>query len=168
MFVNNFYTLLSAEITGLGKNAKGYDGGGFYAYKYGTPSWLNIATAMKTVLTTKTGGLGVIFGTGNAAPSANDYTISGEVIDKLTVSASVTNDDDGTASWVKCVYTLTNNTGNTITVGEVALYTPMYYSASGGRTYGMYERTALNTPLVLVPGDVGQVEYTVEFTRPAA
>lgn len=116
-------------------------------------------------------GYGTFFGSGNTAPTIDDYKLSGSVIQNITYSY-VLNDsfnEDGSAGEASATYTITNNNESEITIGEVGLFC----EASWIVTYNKYthfffmlERTALETPITIPAGGVGQVTYTIRMNYP--
>lgn len=116
---------------------------------------------------------GVVFGTGNTPPTTEDITLSGEPVNGFTSSMVVSEIYGDNYIEVTGTYTITNNNDNEITIGEVALFGQIssqlqqYYD-----TYNyypiMFERTALENPITIPAGGVGQITYTVRTNLPAA
>lgn len=110
---------------------------------------------------------GVYFGTGNVAPTADDYSFSGEMVQNFTSSytQTITYNTDGSAN-ITTVYTITAPASGDITIGEVCMFVdvtgkaPTYQSSSRAWPVLM-ERTALETPITIPAGGVGQVTYTI-------
>lgn len=142
-----------------------------------------ISTSMKTVRASNAEyfkdksngnsfGYGVVFGSGNTAPTQDDTTLSGNLVTGLT-SSYVYNEtfaDDGID--VTTVYTLTNNNAESVTIGEIALVDviqnqPQQYYDTYYYPY-LIERTALETPITIQAGGVGQVTYTIRMNYPTA
>lgn len=116
---------------------------------------------------------GAVFGTGNTPPTVNDYCLSGSVIDpstgvKFVVNTNIEKSDNACTG--TCEYTITNNSGASIIIGEVGIAYPMANGASSvsGEGVGLLERTALDTPITIEAGGVGKVTYTIEFALPTA
>ena len=119
------------------------------------------------------GTYGVIFGTGNGAPTVDDYALSGERISGLNtnnITLVKNTGGDGDKRWLDYEYTIHNTTGAAITIGEIALVN--YFSArktSGGSLYVYHclvERTALAAPITIEPDGVGQIHYKVQMSYP--
>lgn len=117
---------------------------------------------------------GVFFGSGNEPVSIDDYKLSGNVVSGFTFSYNdeSTYAEDGSYCIVRYNYTITNNNDSEITIGEVGLfYESTWYvratsSAPYTHHYYMFERTALETPITIPAGGVGQVEYTIQMNYP--
>lgn len=112
---------------------------------------------------------GVLFGSGNVAPTKDDYTLSGTVLTNFTSSymQSFSFGDDGSTT-VTTVYTITAPSSEDITIGEVGIYTKMTYGQVSGQTGSTYlyqpiliERTALDSPITIPANGVGQVTYSI-------
>lgn len=113
---------------------------------------------------------GVVFGSGSAAPAAEDFKLSGEIIAGLSTSNVTYVFDyaaDETGGSITCVYTISNTTGADITIGEVGLV--MNY---GGRVVStssthyapvLVERSVLADPITIPADGVGQVTYTIHL-----
>lgn len=130
-----------------------------------------IASEFKTSSSTSANGTnGVVFGTGNNAPTTDDYTLSGDFISGLS-SSNVTytternyDVDTGERSYT-VAYTIINTTGADITIGEVGLAgtASRKYTSNSWYYYisVLYERTALETPITIPAGGIGRITYTI-------
>ena len=96
-------------------------------------------------------GSGVLFGTGTTPPTYTDNKLSGSPIRGLTVSAEVTKENY--SNEIVALYTITNNTGNDVTIGEVGLC----------YTWALLDRTVLENPVTIPAGSIGQITYTITF-----
>lgn len=107
---------------------------------------------------------GVVFGTGNVAPTPDDTTISGNFIDstKIAVTRLFSYDFDAQPMAISCEYTIANNGSNPITIAEIALFDNFL---SSGKSYPyLIDRTVLESPITIAAGGVGKVTYTIELT----
>ncbi len=159
MLLNNFYRILAGAWTavkpglevktmdGTVKNVNGaaLDGLTGYMMSYNYPG----SPSAKIV---------VVFGTGNTAPALEDYQLSGELVTKASLSSSSNQGDSVTR--VSRVYKVTNSGTEDLTIGEVGIR----YMLDG--EYVLIERTALETPVTIAPGGVGNVTYTLDFLLP--
>lgn len=118
---------------------------------------------------------GVYFGSGNTPATIDDYKLSGDVIQNITTSYVENSiyEEDGSAGTLSYTYTITNNNDTEITIGEVALFGEAYWqtaSSSNSATYThffyLFERTALESPVTIPAGGVGQVTYTIRMNYP--
>ena len=114
----------------------------------------------------------LIFGSGNTIATIDDYKLAGDVIDGFTYSyvKNFTYAEDGSSSAVSYTYTITNNNDADITIGEIGLFVESRWKVESASKYTHYyymiERTALETPITIAPGSVGQVEYTIRMNYP--
>lgn len=108
---------------------------------------------------------GVVLGTGNAQPSTNDYCLSGDLVTTYNYTASVTKTmtDDGYK--LSATYTVTNTGSEAITIGEIGLFCANGILSGTGYII-LYERTALDIPVTIEPGGVGQVTYEINLNVP--
>lgn len=113
-------------------------------------------------------GTGYCFGSGNTPATVNDTTLSGDFIDTSSYNVSVSVNKDNSTQYMtnfETLYTITNISSEDITIGEVALC----YYMQGRKTSNasmcycpwIIERTALETPITIPAGGVGQVTYTI-------
>lgn len=114
---------------------------------------------------------GVFFGTGNSPANIDDYTFAGDFVTGCVASVVVTREigDDQTSAIVTAVYTITNNNDTTVTIGEMGMFHEVHGRTSSSQYANlgiMIERTALDTPITIEPGGVGQVTYTLNFNFP--
>jgi hypothetical protein len=116
-------------------------------------------------------GSGVVFGSGNTPATVNDYKLAGDTIMGCTCSYAnkSTYNSDGSTSALIYDYTITNNNDAEITIGEIGIFFETYWKHSNtdNRHYfNMIERTALETPITIPAGGVGQVTYTIRMDYP--
>lgn len=126
-----------------------------------------------TDATTSALSAGVVLGSGNAPASFDDLTLSGEPISGFTSSKTLTQTYGEDYYECTAEYTVTNNNDFDITVGEIGLFiTITSQSAQYNATYKYYpvllERTALESPITIPAGGVGQITYTVRTNLPTA
>ena len=123
---------------------------------------------------------GVVFGTDNTPASFNDYRLAGSCITNITCSSknNTTYAEDGSSTTVSYTYTITNDSDVEITIGEVGMFSQATWQTGGNTSSAaptrythfnyMYERTALDTPVTIPAGGVGQVVYTIHFNYPVS
>lgn len=127
-----------------------------------------------TVTSNPIGSYGLVFGSGNTPVTIDDCTLSGSAITNISVSYSDNSvyEEDGSASVLSFIYTITNNNDTDIVVGEVGVFAGASWPVRNYNTYGhhyyMFERTALETPITIPAGGVGQVTYTIRMNYPVA
>lgn len=110
---------------------------------------------------------GVVFGTGTAPVTFDDYTLSGTEITSYTYSRTVTKSVDELGMSITGLYTITNTSNESFTIGEVGLRCT-YNGSSGSSNIIMIERTVLESPVTIPAGGVGQVTYTIRMNYPTA
>ena len=174
MFTRNWYILLSAGIM-YDYTQKGITYAGSQLtvtnsiYPYignSSNSWQYASVYYVRKSLNETGG-GVLFGTGDAAPTMDDYKLDGDIISDFSYSSSVTKTfDDGNAA-LTVLYTVTNTGTEPMTIKEIGLVMPGSNS-NGAANRFLIERTVLETPVTIEPGGVGQVTYTIRFNYPTA
>jgi hypothetical protein len=121
------------------------------------------------ILSSAAGNGGVIFGTGTAEPSVNDYCLSGELVTTITGTASVTFTNDDNGATASALYTLTNTGSADVVIGEIGLIASLYSSSSTNLNYkALLERTVLDQPMTIPAGGIGQVTYTIRMNYPTA
>jgi hypothetical protein len=119
---------------------------------------------------------GIVFGTGNTAPTIDDYKLSGDFVLRSRYNYTRTCEmiDDGEYISKRYLYTITNISDEPITIGEVGcffsikLYTSSARSDGSGYCYRvrtMIERTAFDAPITIEPDSVGQVTYTLRLAK---
>lgn len=126
-------------------------------------SFLNLfgyySGTLKTAIATGSSANGVFFGTGDATPTVDDYTLAGDVISGISITASknsVGKELDAGYAELTTVYGISNNNTEEVTVREIAL---AYYGC-------ILDRTVLDTPVTIPAGGIGQVTYTIRMNYP--
>lgn len=113
----------------------------------------------------------VFFGTGNTAATIDDYKFVGDVVQNITYSYTnnSTYEDDGSSSTISFNYTVTNNNATEITIGEIGIFAEAVWMTAANKYthhHYMYERTALESPITIPAGGVGQVTYNIRMDYP--
>lgn len=108
---------------------------------------------------------GIAFGDGNAEPTLDDLTLSGNLITTLsgTVSRSVTVGDTGCEDTY--FYTLTNTGSDPVTIRELGIFSS--YVANDADTACLIDRVVLDTPVTIPAGSTGEVTYKFKVKYPA-
>lgn len=135
---------------------------------------VDVSTNLANSSNSNTFGYGVFFGSGNEPVTVDDYKLSGDVVSGYTYSYKVnsTYAADGSNGIVQYDYTITNNNDTEITIGEVAIFGEATWQTSSSSStkythhYYMFERTALETPITIPAGGVGQVTYAIHMNHP--
>ena len=111
---------------------------------------------------------GVIFGTGNTPAQITDVALSGELVTTFTSSYSIATRVDNDEIVLEALYTLTNTGSDPITIGEVGMIANLTSSSTSAQYKALLERTALESPITIPVGGVGQVIYTIRMNYPMA
>lgn len=185
MLTNNFYKahmpiVMSGNIVPRDFVVCVDDAFASYTYKHSIVVY-NFEQLLKTQLTSfalkggTTGVYGFCFGSGNTPPTLNDYTLSGDFIDPSTyqATANVTvNIETEFVTEFEATYTVTNISSNDIIIGEVGLcsFVKGRKTSSSSDTVCPYmvERTALDNPVTIPAGGIGQFTYTIRMNYPTA
>lgn len=110
---------------------------------------------------------GVYLGNGTIEPTYDDYWLSGDIISTYTYTATVTSAFDDEGLVVTALYTLTNTGSEAFTVNEIGLVGNSNPSSGKGSKYNaLLERTLLESPVTIEPGEVGQITYTIRMNYP--
>ena len=111
---------------------------------------------------------GVIFGTGNTPAQITDVALSGELVTTFASSYSIATRVDNDEIVLEALYTLTNTGSNPITIGEIGMIANLNNASASALYKALLERTALESPITIPAGGVGQVIYTIRMNYPAA
>lgn len=185
MFLRNWYKLLSCVMLGNPVKCKTTAGADTTFYFNGnnmgglplhsTSLSTNYGCLLNTFCTSYANAAnngGVVFGTGNAAPTLDDYKLSGDIVSGVTVTSALKKSTVENDHVLSCTYTITNGSTSTKTISEVGFWGMMCNSTSGtsfsNRYAVLFERTVLDTPVVIEPQGVGVVVYTIRLNEPTA
>lgn len=110
--------------------------------------------------------VGVRIGTGVTPATADDYTLDSIITSGLTVvnpsAVTVTVENGAVAAYAS--YTLTNTGTTAVAISEIGLFCSEY-DASSYLTMLM-DRTVLEEPIVINPGEAKPITYTIRFNYP--
>ena len=106
---------------------------------------------------------GVYFGTGTTPPTRADFNLEGLLTSGLSVSSgNRLYVADGSNYAYRCTYTLTNTTESDITIREIGLFAPVF--AASAKCYTtLMERTVLDEPITITPGETRLVTSKITF-----
>lgn len=180
MLLKNFYTAIFVPSLNDGESMPVDDGSVNYYRPDGASTSSSVATTTKNLYdslgfygmksnlaTARTAGA-VVIGTGTTQPTFDDYDLSGSIIKTFTstvTSTSKTVEEAGIT--ISTTWTITNTSDAAFTIGEVA-YFGGYKSAKNYTTVTAMciERTALEEPVTIEAGGVGQLTYTIRLKYP--
>ena len=164
MLTNNFYNVFKVcmEGTTLINGAQTRDGStkNIYPSSYGYASLLSGFRNSSRYVVGSTYGTGWAFGTGSTPPTLNDYNLSGDLITTVSVVANTVNGSitDGKYRFIIAA-TVSNSGTDTIVINELGIVASVYHDSSGSVPC-LLDRTVLDTPLTLAPGEQGVITYT--------
>ncbi len=126
--------------------------------RYTVPGNLGMAASSTSVTAA------LMLGTGDEAPTYDDYQLSGTRITTFSESHTSAQSLEGEMS-TEITYTITNTGSASFTVREIGYFARIQYSSSG-YSNTLLERTVLDAPLTLEPGAVGQLVFKTHFALP--
>jgi hypothetical protein len=107
---------------------------------------------------------GVVFGSGTTAPTIDDIDLEHRITSGLSILSgglSLGKVADGQyCAWAS--YTVTNTSEEEITISEIGILTNFVVSNSENAAILM-ERTVLDEPIVIAPGDQKIITYAINF-----
>lgn len=134
------YGNANTEVTHIDGSTYSYSATRFMPYQYGTSL-------------DQYGYIAV--GSGNTAPTANDYSLESEVTGLNNMGVFINNGVNG----LTISATITNITSNNVTIKEYGLYG--YQSADS--KYTMLTRTVLDNPITLEAGEIANININIAF-----
>lgn len=133
-----------------------------------------------TGYTSDGGAQGVTFGSGTTQPTENDYKLESPISSGISVTRdvykTVTSSDKLS---VEIHYSVTNTTGSDITISEIGLKKSIYAASvpnisatpiltntpTLGRVF-LIDRTLLDNPVTIHPGDTADLKYILSVDNP--
>lgn len=105
---------------------------------------------------------GVVFGTGREPVKLDDYRLSGSYLSNLTgsINHTTTFNADNNIIETTAIITVTNGSSSVAVVGEMGLNVMIYGFAH------MIDRTLLEEPISIPPGEIAKITYKLKFTYP--
>ena len=175
MLTKNFYNHVMSYLTGntivggaVDTNGTVYD---MYDAEKITYDWSYMKTlTLSNYFGNYSAGAGVRIGNGVTPATADDYTLESIITnDRLVIgnpgSVLVTKEKDFVA--VYAVYTIANNGTESQSISEIGLFTGMKTgSSSTNITLGLMDRTVLESPITINPGEAKPITYTIRFNYP--
>lgn len=171
MFTNNyikyrealFFAAISSYSFLTAKNTSYTGTTGFRDRDFGT----NMGYPVIDDPTTST-ATGVYFGSGTTPPTKDDYTLevpitAGLIATGLQQRALLAYDGNGKAT-AEGSYILKNTSEETITVNEIGYFANGHSNGTSSYLI-LHERSVLDTPCVLEPGEAKMVTYRITFNH---
>ena len=123
---------------------------------------------------------GVYFGSGNTAPTEDDYTLENVITSGISVTLSPTSglygdyfyDAESNSEVGYISYTITNNGSSSVSISEIGHFCVFQTGSDYGedapssatyRKLFLIDRTVLNAPLVIAPGSSAVLRYEIVF-----
>ena len=172
MFTKNYYNTIMAMMTGeesmkvkdmkgnmcntSGNSANGYTIK-FYKSSGATNDMPYIGNLRKN---TSDYNQGIIIGTGNSQATIDDYCMSGNIINTFNYSVAIDYVKNDNEMVITAIYTITNTGSESFTIGEIGMYSINKLSSNNTNRI-LFERTALDSPITIEAGGVGQLTYTI-------
>jgi len=178
MITKNFKAILASVLQCLG-SVSGYkavvpvkktngDSG------YTSPYFTGYPSTVDTGVRFSASSQGIHVGTGDTAPTEDDYNLESTVTSGLSSSSpSATRDADNDGNpFVEFLFTLTNTTGSDIVIKEIGyfqkiIFNTTYKSTSSSDTVVMLDRTVLSTPVTVPANDSAAVKYRLTTVLPS-
>ena len=161
MLTRNFYSCMFVQLTGADFR-KGVDctgAGDAYLFSPG-----NISASMKKAHTNAMGNSpsynGVIFGSGTTPATPSDYMLEAQITNGISVTNPTTAVANLTDEYLEYTATYGIYASLDTTISEIGLFNQV-----NGRNV-MYDRTVLETPIVIPAGQSKQVTYTIRINYP--
>ena len=179
MITKNFKAILASVLQSLG-SVSGYkavvpvkktNGDSGYTPPYFTSEYPN---TVGTSVQFSASNSGIHVGTGDTAPTEDDYNLESMVTSGLSASSpAATRDADNDGNpFVEFLFTLTNTTGSDIVIKEIGyfqkiIFNTTYKSTSSSDTTVMLDRTVLSTPVTVPANDSAAIKYRLTTVLPS-
>lgn len=172
MLTNNFYQTIRACVVGgmvnsVLKSTTNSTENCFGSNACAGNLFIPFYNNLRTVLTTPTYSEGMAFGTGNVPPSLDDYWLSGDLITtvKILLCEVASTEVDGVARNTNAITVQNTSATDTVVINEMGFVSRLYIKANS-TAYCLVDRTVLDTPLTLAPGEQGVITYTFTLNLP--
>lgn len=170
MITNNFYKAIltimgggyATDLKTLINTAGQFSQTSNNAYQ----AFSGFSNGAKTVVTAAavSASPGMAFGTGTVPPTPEDYWLSGNVITTLNIVACVVTSgvSDGFLRMSNEVTVKNTSDTETVVINEMGVVGKFNYGSSYSYAC-LTDRTVLDTPLTLAPGEQGVITYTLNW-----
>ena len=170
MLTSNFKKLMRAllsgdiygfkDIAGESRSVNPY--GSYYTDYLGIPMYRFKTAYCKTSPT-----YGVYFGTDPTAATESDYKLGAAITSGLSITnpssfARSENVDAGTVTY-SALFTVTNTSKAEIAIHEIGWYTDHTSGSNSELFYIMLDRTVLDEPITIQPGETKYITYELTF-----
>lgn len=134
----------------------------------------NAGIASSTTLTSQNFS-GLYFGTGSTPATKADYKLESPITSGLTITnpSALVWDNDGNGKYTACAdFIVRNTTESEINIYEIGVFVPTtpkgtaaVSSTQGTVNYVLMERTVLDEPITITPGESKLVTYKITFNQ---
>lgn len=124
-------------------------------------SWLALYS---TSMSYSTYTYGIMIGSGGTPATLDDYKLEALITSGLSVSVSVTSDDDNDGVYK---LTITNTSGVDVTIKEIGMALKLYTGSNSTVSANfLVERTVLDNPITIPAGGIGLIDYAIKLPIP--
>lgn len=173
MLTKNFYNYMFTKV--VKEDIKGalvaYDGTTHDAYFPSSNSYDLILNYLYKLNTSPTNSAGVVIGTGVTPATPDDYKLESLITSGFSTNnqSAATVSKDATGVSVSASYWITNTGTTPLVISEIgAVGTVHSRSDANVHDCALLDRTVLETPITINPGESKQVTYTIRFNYPTA
>lgn len=169
MVTNNFRKVLSAllyagntrtygpEITDASGNSKHF----YKLYNYGWPNQGPVNLSLSNT------AAGIQIGSGSTPASANDHALESLITSGVSATVTLNKQVDGDGNYESAyLVTVTNNGSADVVVSEIGYVVYLLGATNNGSSsqaiYVLFDRTLLNTPVTIAPGESATITYTMK------
>lgn len=174
MLTKNFYIWAMATLTNqtIINGYVGVDGTTYNAVRATSSAFMRWWEGMRTLGTSApTPGSGYTMseariGTGVTPATADDYTLESMITSGISIvnpSAVTVTKENGYVA-VYATYTVTNTGTTSLAVSEIGLFGTGFIASNGISM--LTDRTVLESPIVINPGEAKPITYTIRFNYP--
>ena len=169
MLTKNFFNFVMAQtaLSTVNGNAMVDYTGAAFASNFNTTS---NCTGLKSIATLaasaiSTSNPGVRIGNGVTPPTVDDYNLESMITSGFTCTnpsaPAISLENDGVS--ISATYGITNTGTTAMTISEIGLFGKI---TNSNITVFLLERTVLESPITINPGETKQVTYTIRFNYP--
>ena len=120
---------------------------------------------------TSTSFTGVRIGTGVTPATIDDHTLESVITSGMSVAnqqtVSVTQENGFVAAYA--TYSVTNTGKMPVAISEIGLFCKGWFDSSAGQEVViLVDRTVLESPITINPGEAKPITYTIRFNYPTA
>lgn len=115
-------------------------------------------------------GYGVRIGKGTTPATPNDHNLESMITSGFSTSnqsnASLSVDENGVSMFA--TYAITNTSAEPLVISEIGMFAEVMKTNTNATITVMLERTVLETPITISPGEAKSLTYTIRMNYPTA